>query len=130
MSKHDAATRVLVIDDQIDTAVYLEIALSVAGFEPVVCTENAERYFEQSFDVALVDLLLSNDTTGIGLIRQLSDSGVPVVGMTGMPADAQIVQEAVDAGARLILHKPFDLATIKAHIHSAITGDPVTNPVG
>ena len=125
MSKQDAATRVLVIDDQIDTAVYLEIALSVAGFEPVVCTDNAERYFDQTFHVALVDLLLSNDTTGIELIRKLAEDGVPVVGMTGMPADAPIVQEAVDAGARIILHKPFDLATIKAHIHSAITGEPV-----
>ena len=125
MSADDTATRVLVIDDQIDTAVYLEIALSVAGFEPVVCTENAERYFEQAFHVALVDLLLANDTTGIGLIQQLTALGVPVVGMTGMPADASIVQDAIQAGARVILHKPFDLATIKAHIHSAMTGEPV-----
>mgnify|MGYP001240700615 CR=1 FL=1 len=116
-------TRVLVLDDQVDTAVFIEIALSVAGFEPVVCTEHPERFFDQNFDVALIDLLLADDNTGIPLIRTLSERGLKVVAMTGLPDDADLVSDAVQAGACLVVHKPFDLSTLRTYIRCAITGE-------
>ena len=115
-------TRVLVLDDQVDTAVFIEIALSVAGYEPVVCTESPERFFDQDFDVALIDLLLEGEKTGVPLIKTLTDRGLAVVAMTGLPDDSDLVRAALQAGACLVVHKPFDLATLKTYIGCALDG--------
>jgi DNA-binding NtrC family response regulator len=104
---------IYVIDDDMDMGVFLEIALTVAGYLPTVCTEVYPKSLDSIYDVALIDLILANGSNGLHLIESLALRGIPVVCMTGLQADADLVADALAAGACRILHKPFDLPKLR-----------------
>jgi DNA-binding response OmpR family regulator len=108
------APRILVVEDDLDMGVFLEIALTVAGYTPIVTLDSRAKCIDAPYDLALVDLLLGEGMTGIELIEKLVARGVIVVGMTGLAEDAPLVQDAHDCGVAQVLHKPFDLPRIRA----------------
>jgi len=109
----NVAKTIYVIDDDLDMGVFLEIALSVAGYAPTVCTRVQAGGLTGHYDVALIDLMLADDTNGVPVIEKLAALGIPVICMTGLDADAPLVAAATEAGACHILHKPFDLPKLR-----------------
>lgn len=114
------AARVLVADDQPDVLEALRWLLTGEGYEPefVSSTEAVmERLRERPFDLLLMDLNYSRDTTsgreGLELIPQVRahDPGMPIVVMTGW-GSVDTAVEAMRRGARSFVQKPWEDVTL------------------
>ena len=115
-SRHPAATRILVADDQPDVLEALRWLLTGEGYEPefVSSTDGVlERLRERSFDLLLMDLNYSRDTTsgreGLELIPRVraQDPTLPIVVMTGW-GSVDTAVEAMRRGARSFVQKPWE----------------------
>ena len=112
--------RVLVADDQPDVLEALRWLLTGEGYQPqFVSSTDAvmERLREEPFDLLLMDLNYSRDTTsgreGLELISRVRahDPALPIVVMTGWGS----IDTAVDAmrrGARSFVQKPWEDVTL------------------
>src|SRR5215207_9667470 len=112
--------RVLVADDQPDVLEALRWLLTGEGYQPqfVASTDAVmERLREESFDLLLMDLNYSRDTTsgreGLELISRVRahDPALPIVVMTGWGS----IDTAVDAmrrGAKSFVQKPWEDVTL------------------
>jgi sigma-B regulation protein RsbU (phosphoserine phosphatase) len=114
------ATRVLVADDQPDVLEALRWLLTGEGYEPeFVSSTDAvlERLRERSFDLLLMDLNYSRDTTsgreGLALIPQVRahDPSLPIVVMTGW-GSVDTAVEAMRLGAKSFVQKPWEDVTL------------------
>jgi DNA-binding NtrC family response regulator len=124
----DSPPRVLIADDQPDVLEALRLLLKGEGFvvettgSPAALLHAAE---EREFDVALIDLNYTRDTTsgreGLTLLGKLQalDSTLPVVVMTAWGSVDSAV-EAMRLGARDYVEKPWDntrlLATLRTQV--------------
>ena len=115
-----AATRVLVADDQPDVLEALRWLLTGEGYEPeFVSSTDAvlERLRERPFDLLLMDLNYSRDTTsgreGLELIPQVRahDPSLPIVVMTGW-GSVDTAVEAMRLGAKSFVQKPWEDVTL------------------
>ncbi len=121
-------SRVLVADDQPDVLEALRILLKAEGFETVTAsspTEVTEAVKRDDFDLALIDLNYTRDTTSgregfdlLSAMREL-DNTLPIVVMTAWGSVEGAV-EAMRRGARDYVEKPWDndrlLATIRTQV--------------
>ena len=120
--------RVLIADDQVNILNALRLVLGTDGYEVTATTSPAEllEALERSdFDVALIDLNYTRDTTsgqeGFELLDRLKsvDPTLPVLVMTGWSSVAGAV-EAMRRGARDYIEKPWDddklLAAVKTQL--------------
>jgi sigma-B regulation protein RsbU (phosphoserine phosphatase) len=114
------AARVLVADDQPDVLEALRWLLAGEGYAPefVSSTEAVmERLRERPFDLLLMDLNYSRDTTsgreGLELIPQVlaHDPSMPIVVMTGW-GSVDTAVEAMRRGARSFVQKPWEDVTL------------------
>jgi sigma-B regulation protein RsbU (phosphoserine phosphatase) len=128
------ATRVLVADDQPDVLEALRWLLTGEGYEPeFVSTTEAvlERLRERSFDLLLMDLNYSRDTTsgreGLELIPQVRahDSSLPIVVMTGW-GSVDTAVEAMRLGARSFVQKPWEDITLLESLKREIVESQAT----
>src|SRR5262245_13127296 len=112
--------RVLVADDQPDILEALRWLLSAEGYQPqFVSSTDAvmERLKADSFDLLLMDLNYSRDTTsgreGLELIPRVRahDPGLPIVVMTGWGSIDTAV-EAMRRGAKSFVQKPWEDVTL------------------
>ena len=119
-TRPQTATRVLVADDQPDVLEALRWLLTGEGYEPefVSSTEAVlERLRERSFDLLLMDLNYSRDTTsgreGLELIPQVRahDPSLPIVVMTGW-GSVDTAVEAMRLGAKSFVQKPWEDVTL------------------
>ncbi len=108
--------RLLVADDQVNILDALKLRLGGEGYDVTSVTSPAELVaaIERSdFDVALVDLNYTRDTTsgqeGLALLDRIRaiDATLPVLVMTGWSSVAGAV-EAMRHGARDYIEKPWD----------------------
>jgi len=114
------AARVLVADDQPDVLEALRWLLTGEGYEPeFVSSTDAvlERLRERPFDLLLMDLNYSRDTTSgregpelIPKVRAL-DASLPIVVMTGW-GSVDTAVEAMRHGARSFVQKPWEDVTL------------------
>lgn len=108
--------RVLLVDRDVRSIYSISAMLDEQGLQVVPATnslEALERFDEDAFDMALVDMALGNND-GPALIRQLrNDYGcqVPIVAMTAA-SDSTMSDEGLAAGADEVLAKPIDAATL------------------
>src|SRR5688572_4875386 len=111
-----ATGRVLIADDQVNILTSLRLVLGGEGYEVTTTQSPAELLdaLEKSdFDVALIDLNYTRDTTsgqeGFELLDRLKgiDPTLPVLVMTGWSSVAGAV-EAMRRGARDYIEKPWD----------------------
>ena len=108
--------RVLIADDQPDVLNALRLLLLDEGYEVVEARsprEAGERIEAAEFDLAIVDLNYTRDTTsgqeGLDLMERIraADPGLPVLVMTAWSSVAGAV-EAMRRGARDYIEKPWD----------------------
>jgi DNA-binding NtrC family response regulator len=110
------APRVIVADDQQDVLTALRLLLKNDGMLATTVSSPAgllEAVRSESFDVAMIDLNYTRDTTsgreGLDLIPQIHaiDPQLPVIVMTAW-GTIDVAVEAMRRGARDFLEKPWD----------------------
>ena len=116
---------IMVVDDDPDIARFVQVNLSVHGFE-VVLAEDGERALELALsrppDLALVDLMMPK-LDGLELTKRLRahplTTAIPVIMLTarGLTADKVL---GLTAGADDYLVKPFDVSELVARIQSTL----------
>ncbi len=118
--KSESNPLVLVADDQADVLAALRLLLKGEGFrlETVASPAHAEAAArERTFDVALIDLNYTRDTTsgqeGLELLARLlaMDPTLPVVVMTAW-GSVDLAVEAMRRGARDFVQKPWENARL------------------
>ncbi len=129
MSISDSETpRVLVADDQEDVLAALRLLLKAEGYRSEVVNSPAKALAAlecNEFDVALIDLNYARDTTsgqeGLALLAKIQalDGNLPVVVMTAW-ANVELAVEAMRAGARDFVQKPWDNTRLLAILRSQV----------
>lgn len=110
--------RVLLVIADVRSIYTLSALLDEQGLQVVPATtsrEALERFDEDAFDLAVIDMELPNDD-GPALIRQLrNDFGcqVPVVALTSTSLEAER-ERFIEAGANDCIAKPADRGSLKS----------------
>jgi DNA-binding NtrC family response regulator len=111
-----ASPRILVADDQADVREALRLLLKGEGYRiDAVASPQAvmEELASEEFDILLIDLNYSRDTTsgeeGLDLLSKIQavDSALPVIVMTAW-GNVNIAVEAMRRGARDFIQKPWE----------------------
>lgn len=122
------APQLLLADDQRDVLEALRLLFKGEGFQTFEVTSPnriEEALQQREFDLALIDLNYTRDTTsgreGIGLLGRLRalDPNLPVVVMTAW-GSVELAVEAVRAGARDFVQKPWDNARLLTTVRTQI----------
>lgn len=120
--------RILVADDQADVLAALRLLLKTEGFsiETAASPAGVLKAIEaQDFDVVLIDLNYTRDTTsgseGLDLLSRIrsADPTLPVVVMTAWGSVALAV-EAMRRGARDFIQKPWDNTRLLAVLRTQV----------
>ena len=121
MSSQTTATpQILVADDQPDVLAALRLLLKAEGYRAETVSSPAQvmaALRSGTFDAALIDLNYARDTTsgqeGLALLAriQAQDSTLPVIVMSAW-ANVELAVEAMRAGARDFIQKPWDNARL------------------
>ena len=115
--------KILVVDDDLNILKVLRMRLELGGYAVVTASETheaKERILEGGFDIALLDLRLS-EANGIDLMKSLReiDPDLPVIILTAYGTIESAV-EAMKEGAYSYLTKPFDYRDLLVQIHHGI----------
>ena len=120
--------KILIVEDEALVAWNMKDILEHDGLTCVDIAPDlptAERYFDCSIDLALVDLNLRDGLTGPQIGARLSSVGTRVIFITANPAQI----EGGVAGTIGVLSKPTDDATLLAAVNYALQrNQPVTPP--
>jgi two-component system OmpR family response regulator len=113
--------RVLVVEDDPQTAAYVRDGLSAAGCEVVAAQDGADglgRARREPFDVLVIDRMLPG-LDGLSLVGALRRDAVqtPVLFLTAMGAIADRV-EGLEGGGDDYLVKPFSIEELAARINA------------
>jgi DNA-binding NtrC family response regulator len=128
MTASRGTPRVLVADDQPDVLAALRLLLKAEGYSPetVDSPDAIVKAVEgQDFDLLLMDLNYGRDTTsgeeGLDLLKRLKDvdETLPVVVMTAW-GSVELTVEAMRAGARDFIQKPWDNARLASILRTQI----------
>ena len=121
-----AKTCVLVVEDDTDNREMLSEYLSFAGFEVASASNGADavrRAEEVHPQVVLMDIALPGTIDGLETTRRIRSNPVlkdaVVIAVTAMAfPDAR--QQALRAGCRAVIIKPFDLLALAARIEQLV----------
>jgi DNA-binding NtrC family response regulator len=120
--------QLLIADDQRDVLEALRLLFKGEGFQTLEVNSPArieDALQQREFDLALIDLNYTRDTTsgreGIGLLARIRalDPNLPVVVMTAW-GSVELAVEAVRAGARDFVQKPWDNARLITTVRTQI----------
>jgi DNA-binding response OmpR family regulator len=111
--------RILIIDDEQMVLDTMDSILTEMGYSVVTCPEPDDGEREavtRDFDLVLVDIRMPR-TNGAELTESIlgarPESRILVI--TGYPSDP-LVQRALDAGARGVVKKPFEIAKVLEYL--------------
>lgn len=114
------ASKVLVLDDEIQTRRFLRVGLTHQAFEVVEAATGEEGLglcAVEEPDILVLDLNLP-DMNGLKVLKQLRDwSQVPVIVLSAEDGDKTII-EALDGGANDYVTKPFKMAVFMARLRA------------
>jgi PAS domain S-box-containing protein len=116
--------RILIVDDQNSNVSLLEQLLGEAGYTRVTSTMNPQEvcalHRKNSYDLILLDLQMPG-MDGFQVMAALktneSDSYLPVIVLTAQPGHKL---DALQAGAKDFISKPFDLVEVKTRIYNML----------
>ena len=108
-----AGKRCLVVDDEFLIALDLQHILENAGVASVHCFANAAEALValhgMPFDVAVLDVLLNDETSSLAVAEALTGRGIPFVFLTGMLGKTPQLARFPDVAAVL---KPYTEACV------------------
>ncbi|QCB45557.1 response regulator [Hydrogenophaga sp. PAMC20947] len=118
------AARLLIVDDQAANVRLLERMLGESGYSNVASTmdplQACSLHQQHDYDLILLDLQMPG-LNGFEVMAELSasagDSYLPVIVLTAQP---QHKLQALQAGAKDFISKPFDLLEIKTRIRNML----------
>src|ERR1039457_4439234 len=116
--------KVLIVDDQQSNILLLEEILREAGYTRVTSTMDpyavAALHRENRYDLILLDLQMPG-LDGFQVMENLkaieTESYIPVLVITAQPAHKL---QALQAGAKDFISKPFDVTEVKTRIHNLL----------
>lgn len=115
---------ILIVDDQAPNVLLLEKMLRNAGYQNITSTMDPHVvcpwYVEHRYDLILLDLQMP-DMDGFQVMQALSeidtDGYLPVLVITAQPGHKL---QALQAGAKDFISKPFDLVEVQTRIHNML----------
>ncbi len=112
-------SRILCVEDHLDTSRMLAFWLSKSGYEFVPAltfADGSNKAHHDNFDAYIIDNRLP-DGRGIDLCRQirLNDEETPII-FYSADAQSQVIEEAYQAGASEYLVKPVNLGVLERAI--------------
>ena len=115
-------TRILVVDDDLQTLRYLRRTLDDAGYQPVVTSDPSQVITlveTEEPDLVLLDVMLPG-TSGFDLLQHIREvSGVPVIFLTASNQDDHVVR-GLKMGADDYMTKPFSPSELLARIEASL----------
>ena len=119
--------RILVVDDNADLLETFSLILKRTGFFVESAADGltaVDMYLHGAFNVTLMDIDLPgiNGVEAFRLIREMNP-GAPVILMTGY-SDGDLIQLAINEGARCVLHKPIRIDKMIETIKQAVPSSP------
>ena len=123
----DTSSRLLVVDDEVDTCANLSDILTDLGYQVDVAYDGPsalELVKQHTYDVALLDLKMPG-MDGLELYRRIKalQAGTVAIVVTAY-ASSHTATAALSAGAWQILSKPVDLSKLLALVDEAV-GQPM-----
>lgn len=116
------AEQILVVDDEIRIARFIELELKYEGYEVQVRyngRDGLSAIKETPFDLIILDVMMP-DLSGIEVLRRVrQNSNVPVIMLTAKGETMDKVM-GLDFGADDYLTKPFEIEELLARIRSAL----------
>jgi two-component system, response regulator PdtaR len=114
--------RILLVEDEVVTAMSLKMELEKAGFEvcdQVTTGENAIMSAEQNTpDIILMDIRLAGKINGVEAAEKIKlTSEIPIIFLTGYE-DRDTMERAKKINPLAYLIKPVGIGEIKAIIHT------------
>lgn len=117
-----ASQKILIIEDEIKIARFIELELQYEGYEVSQCHDGREglnRALEGNFDLIILDIMLPS-LNGIEVLRRLrQNSEVPVIMLTAKD-DIMDKVMGLDTGANDYMTKPFAIEELLARIRTAL----------
>ena len=121
--------KILVIEDDANTRVYVQKALKEQGHDVDVASDGREGLFlagSASYDVMIVDRMLPS-FDGLSLVKAIRANGVktPVLFLTTMSGVGDRI-EGLEAGGDDYLVKPFAFAELLARLNALVRRPPLS----
>ncbi len=120
------AAKVLVVDDDRTLQTLLRLELTGEGFEVITASDGPEALqlaIEAAPDVVVLDVVMPG-LTGMEVLERLRATSqtatTPVILLTGRPLEAT-ERLALQRGADHYMTKPFEIETLVARIHAAVS---------
>ena len=123
----EPSRRILAVDDDQTTLMFLEAELCELGYEVEIASAGEEalerlQQAPESFDVIVLDKIMPG-LDGISVVRRAKSDPklrhIPIVMLTGA-RDTEEIREGVDVGVFYYLAKPLDSSLLKSVINSAL----------
>lgn len=114
--------KVLIIEDEVKLARFIELELKYEGYNVTVMhngREGLDKFFEEKFDMLLLDLMLPG-LNGIEICRRIRKiSDVPIIMLT---AKDEVIDKVsgLDSGADDYITKPFAIEELLARMRVAL----------
>ena len=114
--------KVLIIEDEVKLARFIELELKYEGYNVTVMhngREGLDKFFEEKFDMLLLDLMLPG-LNGIEICRRIRKiSDVPIIMLTAKDEVMDKVS-GLDSGADDYITKPFAIEELLARMRVAL----------
>jgi len=118
--------KILIIEDEIKIARFLELELKYEGYETYQChdgREGLDKATNEIFDLIILDIMLPS-LNGMEVLRRLRQvSAVPVIMLTAKDETMDKVM-GLDIGADDYMTKPFAIEELLARIRTALKKAP------
>ena len=126
-------TRVLVVDDELDTLNLLRTILEISGYTPITTLNSVDAVSLAEVerpDVVLLDIMMPK-LDGFTLCKMLranaSTQGLPIIFVTAYEA-LDIEERRVEAGANKVINKPINMDILVKAIDEVLKG--LASPAG
>lgn len=114
--------KVLIIEDEVKLARFVQLELEHEGYEVVVANDGRcgiEKFYEEKPDIILLDLMLP-ELSGIEVCRRIrKNSNVPIIMLTAKGETMDKVL-GLDSGADDYVTKPFAIEEVLARMRVAL----------
>lgn len=117
MSMSNNIHRILIVEDDENTAKYIQTCLSMGQYESEICNDGyaaINLLSEQSFDLILLDVMLPG-IDGFEIQERIKAKNIPIIFLTAMQ-DVTDKVRGLKAGAEDYIVKPFEVMELLARI--------------